>query len=130
MSYIIINGHRGLPCAVFEVTRETPKRFYGDLADTISDGSMSHWFWLNGLIKKREPGTSYVIKEIVACEIADMDQWFAVKDRLAEIKNTYNDDHKAAERTLGEARTIAYEAEAKALESAEKRAAACLEGIA
>ncbi len=42
--YFIINGHRGLPAAIFRVRRETPKRYYGDIADTISTGDMRSWF--------------------------------------------------------------------------------------
>lgn len=121
MTYVIINGHRGLPAAVFEVSRETPKRYYGDLADTISDGSMRNWFWLSGLTKNREPGKSYVLKQIVACEIETLDEWHGIKDKLRLVREIYDKDRKAAEAVLNKARQVSYEREALALDAAERR---------
>jgi hypothetical protein len=129
MTYVILNGHRGIPCAVFKVERETPKRYYGDLADTISDGTMRNWFWLNGLTKSREPGKSYVDKNIVACMIEHLERWHEVKNRLCEITNDFSDDRTKIEADLNKARQIAIEREVLAREQAERRVDFCLEAI-
>ncbi len=127
--YVIVQGHRGLPCALFRVRKETPKRFYGDLADTISEGNMRNWFWLHGLVKSREPGKSYVVKDIVACPCYSIEAWHKIKDRLADIINDYNADRLAAEAILNDAREQASNDEIEARTSAKRRVKQCLEGL-
>lgn len=126
MTYVIINGHHGLPSAVFAVAKETPKRYYGDVADTISGGDMRNWFWLRGLTKNRVPGTSYVLKEIVAARVETLEAWHKIKDELAGIADDYNTDRLAIERTLSEAREVASTAEIEARVQAKNRVRFCL----
>lgn len=84
--YAILKDHFGLPAALFEIERETPKRYYGRVHDTIEQDK---WFWLRGLTRTRIPGKEHVDKAIVLVVVRTDNAWFMIKDEMALARKKF-----------------------------------------
>lgn len=110
--FAILKNHRGQPECLFEIERETPKRIYGHVADTLQRDS---WFWLTGLTRgPRIDGIrqqDYATKEIILCLIKSDNAWFQVKDTLLRIKSAHKEIANGIASDLNDAREVASTAE-------------------
>ncbi len=102
--FAILKNHRGTPEALFAIERETPKRYYGTLADTLQRDS---WFWLTGFTKGARGNDSFVTKEIVMCVINSDNPWHAAKTELQRIEAAHKSRHQAIQSDLNDARETA-----------------------
>lgn len=120
--FAILKNHRGRPVALFEVERETPKRIYGRLADTLQRDS---WFWLTGFTKRKDGG-SFAIKEIVLCYLNSDNAWHQMKDELYAIEAKWNSVNVSIQGARNEAME-----KARVMENDNNKASrdACLEEI-
>lgn len=99
--YAILKNHRGQPVALFDIERETPKRYYGKLADTLERDS---WFWLTGYTKGGIDRMSMVTKDIVMCVIKSDNAWHAMKTDLLRIAREWKRRDQRIQEDLNDAR--------------------------
>lgn len=117
--YAILKNPRGLPIALFHIERETPKRFYGRLTDTINGDS---WFWLTGLTKGGRDRPDFCLKSIVMCMINTDNAWHTMKPDIIRIKAAWQREYNAIQEELNDAREVARTAEIEAQAAARKQA--------
>lgn len=91
--YAILKNHRGMPVALFDIERETGKRYYGKLVETMQK---DNWFWLTGLVRKHGKGHDYVSKVIVMCVINTDIAWHQMKPEMLRIEA----DHKSRRKLI------------------------------
>lgn len=115
--FAILKNNRGTPVALFAIERETTKRFYGKLHDTLEQGN---WFYLTGYTNGGRTSTSYVTKEIVMCLINSDNAWHMMKPELVRVEASYTARRKLIRDEYTKARISTCEQE----EANERRAAA------
>lgn len=84
--FAVLKGHKGLPIALFEITKETPKRYYGKIVDQIGDAG--RFLYLPGH-HSRLGRETFVDKDIVVCLIPTDRGWRENKDALTATLATF-----------------------------------------
>lgn len=115
--FAILKDGYGMPVALFEIDKETPKRYYGKITDTLN---RDKWFWLRGLNtgRGRDGAGAYCEKDIVLCLVRTENRWAEVKDDFYLISQCLKRTMKTHEAEWNAARDIARRAEADAITAA------------
>lgn len=124
--FAILKDGCGIPAVLFEITRETPKRYYGKVADTLDEHKQ---FYLVGLVQNRCGTHDYCEKDVVLGLVRTENAWYEVKENLASIKRTLKRRRSVFEDRANEARAKSLKGQAEAIVVAQNDAKAYLANV-
>ncbi len=123
--FAVLKDNHDIPYVLFEITRETPKRYYGKTVDSL-DGT--RLLYLRGLVRNRNQ-EEWCDKDIVIGLVRSANAWLEIKNKLIEIRQMLKRRCSVCEEVANQARAKCRREQAEAIVLAQTGAGAYLANV-